>query len=112
MRQTESWQAGRDRPRLAAQPPASIEVDPVDALAALETGEYGPVRFGETLSGIAVQVSGDDVSMNEMMAALFEANPHAFGDNIDLLHEGAVLRVPGFDEISQTATLAANNYSR
>jgi len=112
LRQTEGWQAGRDRPRLAAQPPASIEVDPVDALAALETGEYGPVRYGETLSGIAVQVSGDDVSMNEMMAALFDANPHAFGDNIDLLHEGAVLRVPGFDDISQAATLAANNYSR
>ncbi len=110
LRQTEGWQAERDRPRLAAEPPASIEADPVDALAALETSEYGPVRFGETLSEIAVRVSGDDVSINQMMAALFEANPHAFGDNIDLLHEGAVLRVPGFDEIDQTATLAANNF--
>ena len=112
LRQTESWQAGKDLPGRAAQSLASIEVDPVDALAAFETGEYGPVRFGETLSGIAVQVSGDDVSMHQMMAALFDANPHAFGDNIDLLHEGAVLRVPGFDEINQAATLAANNYSR
>jgi len=112
LRQTESWQVGKDLPGRAAQSLASIEIDPVDALAAFETGEYGPVRFGETLSGIAVQVSGDDVSMHQMMAALFDANPHAFGDNIDLLHEGAVLRVPGFDEINQASTLAANNYSR
>lgn len=110
LRQTESWQAGRDRPGLAAQPPAPIEVDPVSAVAELGTSEYGPVRFGETLSEIAVQVSHDDVSMKQMMAALFAANPHAFGDSIDLLHEGTVLRVPGFNEINQTATLAANNY--
>lgn len=112
LRQTESWQAGKDRPGRAAQSPASIGADLATAVVALETSEYGPVRFGETLSEIAVRVSSDDVSMNEMMAALFEANPHAFGDSVDLLHEGAVLRVPGFDEINQTATLAANNYSR
>ncbi len=108
LRQTESWQAGRDRPGLVAQPPESIELQPV--AAAFETSEYGPVRFGETLSEIAVQVAGNGVSMNEMMAALFEANPQAFGDNIDLLHEGAVLRIPGLDEMNGTATLAANSY--
>ncbi len=107
-RQTASWRAGRDRLGLVAQPPESIEVHPV--AANFETSEYGPVRFGETLSEIAVQVAGNGVSMNEMMAALFEANPHAFGDNMNLLHEGAVLRVPGVDEMNQIPTLAANSY--
>lgn len=107
MRQTENWQAGQDRLGLAAQPLESIEVLPV--AADFETSEYGPVRFGETLSEIAVQVAGNGVSMNDMMTALFEANPHAFGDSIDLLHEGAVLRVPGLDEMNEIPTLAANN---
>lgn len=110
LRQTESWQAGRDRSGFASRQPVSIEAQPVSVVATFETSEYGPVRFGETLSEIAVEVSGNDVSMHEMMAALFEANPHAFGDNIDLLHEGAILRVPGSAEINQTPTLAANNY--
>jgi len=110
LRQTESWQAGRDRSGFASRQPVSIEAQPVSVVATFETSEYGPVRFGETLSEIAVEVSGNHVSMHEMMAALFEANPHAFGDNIDLLHEGAILRVPGSAEINQTPTLAANNY--
>ncbi len=110
LRQTESWRAWRDRPGLATRPPAEVDADPAIAVAALGASEYGPVRFGETLSEIAVEISGDDVSMNRMMVALFEANPHAFGDSIDLLHEGAVLRVPGIDEINQAATLAANNF--
>ncbi len=110
LRQTESWQAGRDRPSLVAQAPESILADPVNVIVAHDTSEYGPVRFGETLSEIALQVSGDNVSMGQMMTALFEANPHAFGDSIDLLHEGAVLRVPGIDEINQPPTMAANNF--
>ena len=108
LRQTQSWQAVRNRPGLAPPPLAPAEPHPVEATARYETSEYGPVRFGETLSEIALQVSGTGVSMNEMMAALFEANPHAFGDSIDLLHEGAVLHVPALDEM--TPTLAANNY--
>lgn len=77
---------------------------------AAEADSYGPVVYGETLSEIAVEVAGEDVPMSEMMAVLFEANPHAFGESIDLLHEGAVLRVPDFDEISRTRTLTAFNY--
>lgn len=106
--QTRRWQAVRNAP--AAQPTERIETRPVRLAVTSEPSEYGPVRFGETLSQIAVEVSGTGVSMDEMMAALFAANPHAFGDSIDLLHEGAVLRVPGIDEINQVQTLAANHY--
>ncbi len=94
-RQARSWRTGRTAPVLVVHEPAP----PVD--------EYGPVRFGETLSEIAQEVAGDGISMNEMMVALFEANPSAFGDNIDLLHEGAVLRIPDVRKLRQFETLAA-----
>jgi len=112
LHQTETWKAEQVRPVRVTRSPARTEAVPVAVEETLEAIEYGPVRFGETLSEIAVRVSGESVSMNQMMTALFQANPHAFGDSIDLLHEGAVLRVPGVNELDQTATLAANNYSR
>lgn len=112
LRHTETWKAGAVRPAEVARPLVRTDTDPVAAEETFDAIEYGPVRFGETLSEIAVRVSGESISMNRMMTALFEANPHAFGNSIDLLHEGAVLRVPGVDEINHTATLAANNYSR
>ena len=59
-----------------------------------QRGSYGPVDSGETLSGIAEQVVRDGITMNQMMIALFEANPEAFSGNINRLHEGAVLRIP------------------
>jgi len=37
--------------------------------------------------------------MNQMMIALFRANPHAFSGNINVLYEGAVLRIPDGDEL-------------
>ena len=34
------------------------------------------------------------------MIAMYRANPEAFGGNINILRRGAVLRVPGGDEIA------------
>ena len=55
---------------------------------------YGPVTRGETLSGIAASLARDGTTMNQMMVALYETNPQAFGGNINLMVEGAVLQVP------------------
>lgn len=107
MHHTESWRADRTQRVRVATAPAELERSPVGQVTAADQGEYGPVRYGETLSEIAVRVSGDGVSMNEMMLALFEANPHAFGDSIDLLHEGAVLRIPAVAETRQYETFTA-----
>lgn len=109
-RQTETWRTGRAGPVRVAQSQVFSGSDPITVEAQIEADEYGPVLFGETLSEIAVEVSGDAVPISRMMTALFEANPHAFGRNIDLLHEGAVLRVPGFVEINKTTTLTAYNH--
>lgn len=65
------------------------------------SGDYSVVR-SETLWGIATRVRPDSrLSMNQTMLAIFEANPEAFGGNINVLKAGASLRIPSADEIFQ-----------
>lgn len=61
------------------------------------------VKSGETLSGIARQYRADGVTVNQMMIALFQANMQAFDDNINLLYDGATLRIPDADELHRHA---------
>ncbi len=75
-----AWQSGAKIPQMA-----SIVAEP---------REYGPVQRGETLSGIAVRVREDGVSMQRMMSAIYDANPDAFGRSMDFLREGATLQIP------------------
>ena len=71
------------------------------------------VQAGETLSGIAFQYRQSGVSLNQMMIALFEANPKAFNNNINVLQAGAVLRIPDADELHRQApTVAAAEVAR
>lgn len=65
----------------------------------VESNTYGPVASGETLSGIAAKTSPDGVTMNQMMIALADANPAAFGGNINMLREGAILKIPAEREL-------------
>lgn len=71
-------------------------------------GRYGPIRRNETLWNIADRLRPSGVSINQMMIALFQANPGAFGDNINYLREGAVLRVPERSEIEAVPVAQAN----
>ena len=80
LRHTEAWRGDSD-PGIRLSDKSDAEI-------------YGPVDRGETLSGIAVALARDGTSLNQMMIALFEANPQAFDGNINLLKAGAVLRVP------------------
>ena len=41
------------------------------------------------------------LTMNQTMLAIYEANPDAFGGNINLLKAGAALRIPSADEVFQ-----------
>ena len=41
------------------------------------------------------------MTMNQTMLAIFEANPEAFGGNINILRAGASIRIPSADEIFQ-----------
>ncbi len=56
----------------------------------------------ETLWGISARVRPDSrLTMNQTMLAIFDANPEAFGGNINILRAGATLRIPSADEIFQ-----------
>jgi pilus assembly protein FimV len=60
------------------------------------------VQRNDTLWGIASRMRPDGrLTMNQTMVAIFEANPGAFGGNINLLRAGASLRIPSADEIFQ-----------
>ena len=64
-------------------------------------GFYGPVRQGDTLWSLAGFHLPTGVIVNQMMMAMYRANPDAFNGNINLLLEGALLRIPEFGEASQ-----------
>lgn len=85
-------------PEVAAMPPA-----PEAAASAEDSGQYGPVKRGETLSAIASGLGlRSTFSLDQTMLALLRANPDAFlGDNINRLRQGAVLRVPDSGEVGQ-----------
>ena len=84
----------RPGPSPAAEPPASTS-DP--------GGNYGPVQRGDTLWAIATRYRSDDVSLYQMLLALYEANPQAFAGNMNHLYAGAILRIPGRAEIGSIA---------
>lgn len=54
-----------------------------------------PVKPGDTLSGLAhaISVSKPGISTAQVMVALYETNPHAFGATMNTLYEGAVLKL-------------------
>jgi pilus assembly protein FimV len=63
-------------------------------------GEYR-VRVGDTLAGIANQYKANGISLDQMLVALFRANPDAFaGKNMNRLKAGEILSVPS-DEIAR-----------
>ncbi len=76
--------------------------------------EYGPTRPGETLWAIAAKVQPDaSVTVNQVMQALLEANPHAFVKrNINGLKRGFVLRVPDSDQMASMSAAEARAATR
>jgi FimV-like protein len=77
-------------------------------LARFDEGElHGPVQRGETLSGIAQRYLIDGMSMDQMMIAVFQANPQAFSGNINVLYEGALLRIPDENSVHRQPPAAA-----
>lgn len=79
------------RPRAA---PAPVAAAPADGSVT--------VQRGQTLSQIASAVArGNQVSRDRAMIALLRANPEAFiRGNVNLLKQGAVLRMPGSDALA------------
>jgi FimV-like protein len=70
---------------------------------------YGPVASGDTLSAIAQRLVPADITLDQMMLALLQQNPGAFGDNIHVLYAGATLRIPAAEVIRQQSAETARN---
>jgi len=85
--------------------PPPGEVKPAPAKAYKGGDFYGPVAAGEGLWKIALKVRLDpEITAEQMMQALFRANPHAFAKSgIDGLKVGSTLRVPTLREIAKFA---------
>jgi pilus assembly protein FimV len=63
---------------------------------------YGPTAAGDTLWEMASEIAGDSADdVNQLMLALFRANPGAFLEkNMNLLKKGMVLQIPDQAAIS------------
>ncbi|HZQ62204.1 MAG TPA: FimV/HubP family polar landmark protein [Casimicrobiaceae bacterium] len=61
------------------------------------------VRRGDSLARIANQLKPDGVTLEQMLAALYKANPSAFeGGNMNRLRAGSILTVPAAQDIAGT----------
>lgn len=84
-----------------ATAPAAAPAPTAQSATAAMPGEYGPVQAGETLGDIAAGLAGEGVSREQAIVALFRANPQAFiANNLNLVRQGAVLRIPDREEMA------------
>jgi len=96
-------------PRTEPRPEQVAPQRPFDTAA----GEEYIVQRRETLWGIATRFRPDSrLTMNQTMLAIFEANPQAFGGNINILRAGARLRIPSADDIFRIDRTYALNEAR
>ena len=79
---------------------------------AVTKGAYQAAK-GDTLWSIAERTSGSaGLTNNQMMMAIYRANPEAFLGNINALKAGAILRIPAASEVAGMEVLEANEAAR
>ena len=85
-------------------------VQDVRAKPELLAGANGyDVKRGDTLGAIARANLPQGVSLNQMMIAIYRANPDAFlRENINLVRAGRTLNIPSTDELSSVGAEEAN----
>ena len=97
---------------VSAAPSPSVAAPPVAAptFKPVEGGNFGPVQRNDTLWGIAGRYTdGTTVNRNQMMLAIYRANPEAFVGNINRLKAGMILRVPDAAEVERLGRSEANS---
>jgi|GEM_PF-1941221 len=93
----------------AVTPPRRAASAPVVRQPAYNGDSYGPIGTGQSLWGIANRVrGGTDATTNQMIVALYRANPTAFIGNINRMKAGSILRMPGADDLAATSVAEAN----
>ena len=85
-------------PESSTRPPHEFLPTPPTKIERLlsEAGEYGPTTKNDTLFKIAEQAAKQPgVSVEQMMMALYEENPHAFYQgNVNALLSGKIMKIP------------------
>ena len=98
-------------------PSARVELATTAPGAPRETAasgdNYGPVQKGETLRKIAEETKPSDVSLEQMLVALYRNNQSAFvNNNMNRLKAGQILKVPTSAEVAQIERKEANQEIR
>jgi pilus assembly protein FimV len=74
---------------------------------------YGPVQRGETLRKIAEETRPSNVSLEQMLVALYRENKSAFvNNNMNRLKTGQILKVPSAEEVAQLERREVNQEIR
>jgi pilus assembly protein FimV len=102
------------RPKRGSKGARSVAAPPAPAEGAAGSNTH-LVQRGETLSSIASGVSGTGENTPEAhswMLAIYQANPRAFEQNMNLLRSGAVLRMPESSEVAAISPSVATTEIR
>ncbi|MGE5525254.1 MAG: FimV/HubP family polar landmark protein [Rhodospirillaceae bacterium] len=83
----------------AARPSMPIRTPPA-RVQAPAADQYGPIKRGETLTGVAASVKPEGVTLEQMLVALYRSNPDAFIDNMNRMKAGKILRVPDREKVA------------
>jgi pilus assembly protein FimV len=97
---------GRSKTAKSIAPPPAAP----DTGAAGAGGNTHLVQRGETLSSIASGAAGSSENSPEAhswMLAIYQANPRAFEQNMNVLRSGSLLRMPDSSEVSAVSPAAA-----
>ena len=106
--------ASQPAPSPATSPPAAPAetVTPAPAEQRALGANYGPIHRGETLSGIAKSMRPQGVTLNQMMIAIYQANPEVFMHNINRMKAGFILRMPALSDVQAVSVTDANSEVR
>jgi len=99
-------QGAIETPTLSTEKPVISKINPAvgvsnDFSSLAVEGEYGPTNKNDSLWGVSEKVNTDrDISVEQMMVALYKANPGAFyKKNVNALMAGKTLKIPEKSEI-------------
>lgn len=97
-------------PPPAARASAAQKATPVEKTPDAGPGETLTTARGDTLYGIARQMKPDNVSMEQMLAALYQSNQDAFdGKNMNRLKVGKIIRIPDPSVLNNVSPQQANS---
>jgi len=82
---------------------------PEPVASRLDGDRYGPISDGETFWSVATRLRpNESITMDQMLLAIYEANPSAFAGGINGLLRGSTLRVPSEEEYLATSAPEAH----